>query len=88
MEKEFIQKRLSEVVVDLYAILSVISRISTIIKQNGIEKSQAEFDLGKLFISSACRRIREKMKFFEENDDILISRISNEAVNQGGYKYG
>ncbi len=87
-EKEFVQKRLGNIAIDLYAIVATVSRTTLLIHRKGIEKSQQEVLLCKAFCDRAGRRIKRNLRSMDSNDDEDLKSIANKTYEVGGYSYG
>jgi acyl-CoA dehydrogenase family protein 9 len=85
--KQFAQKRVADVVIDLYAMYCVLSRVTASIEANGEEKSEMEIAIAEAFFSKSNRRIRGNFKAMNRNEDELMKFIAEKSYELGGYPY-
>lgn len=83
--KQFAQRRLADMAIDLLAMSAVISRIDTLIKSG----ANAESDLlvGKTFVEDAWRRIRRNARQIDDNVDKDRKRICEVVYERGTYPF-
>jgi len=76
VKKQIIQRRLADAMIDLYAMIAVISRVDTCIKEKGEENCKKEIELCNAFCEKAWRRIRRNILMIDKNDDNRILDIA------------
>ncbi len=83
--KQFAQRRLADMTIDLYAMVAVISRLDTLLKSS----ANAEHDLlvGKAFIEDAWRRVRRHLRQLDENIDNERKQICEIVYERGAYPF-
>ena len=84
---QFAQKRVADVVIDLYAMYCVLSRVTSSIEAQGEEKAQMEIAIAEAFFSKAHRRIRGNFKAMTRNEDEIMKFIADKSYELGGYPY-
>ena len=87
VERQFQQKRLADAVADVYAQIAVLSRVSQILEEHGVEPSGQERYIADTFITRAARRVRANLKQVESNDDERMTAIARLAYKRGAYGY-
>ena len=85
--KQFAQKRIADVVIDLYAMYCVLSRVTSAIEANGEEKTEMEIAIAEAFFSKANRRIRGNFKAMSRNEDELMKYIAEKSYELGNYPF-
>ncbi len=85
--KQFAQKRIADVVIDLYAMYCVLSRVTASIEANGEEKTEMEIAIAEAFFSKANRRIRGNFKAMSRNEDELMKYIAEKSYELGNYPF-
>ena len=87
VNRQLIQKRLSDMVIHLYVILAVISRTSTILESKKATEEQKKYvlDLTRLSCRKARYRFMAGLKEMSKNSDKEIITISQQLSVQGGY---
>ena len=87
IERQFQQKRLSNAVSDIFAQVAVLSRVSSIFADQGVEPSGQERYIADTFCARAAERVRSDLAQVEDNDDERLSAIAKLAYRRGEYGY-
>ncbi len=87
IEEQFAMKRLAEVTVDLFVGLSVLSRVSSLIEQKGIDACQQERAIAEVFTNQAKRRMNQNLRRIEKNEDELLISLADAVVADGRYRW-
>jgi acyl-CoA dehydrogenase family protein 9 len=87
IERQFQQKRLADAVADIFAQISVLSRVSSIFDDQGVEPSGQERYIADTFCSRAAHRVRSNFDQIEHNDDERMTAIAKLAYKRGEYGY-
>ncbi len=85
--RQFQQKRLADAVADIYAQIAVLSRVSGIFEEHGVEPSGQERYIAETFCPRAARRVEQALRQVEENDDERMTAIAKLAYKRGEYGY-
>ncbi len=87
IDNELPQGRLADMVIELYVIISVISRTTAILNSSKATQEQKDYvlRLTKYICNDSGRKIRRNLKAVSKNNDKLIAKISESVVNSGGY---
>jgi acyl-CoA dehydrogenase family protein 9 len=80
-------RRLSDAVADVYAQIAVISRVSALFAEQGVEASGQERHIARSFCKRAERRVHSQLDQIEHNDDEHIQTIAKLAYRRGAYGY-
>src|SRR5436305_5758482 len=86
-ERQFIQKRLADAVADIYAQVAVLSRVSAIFEEQGVEPSGQERYIAETFCTRAASRVGSNFDQIETNDDDRMTAIAKLAYKRGEYGY-
>ena len=86
-ERQFVQKRLSDAVSDIYAQIAVLSRVTAIFEEQGVGPSGQERYIAETFCPRAARRVRSNLDQVETNDDERMAAIAKLAYKRGEYGY-
>lgn len=86
-EMQFVQKRIAEAAIDLYALAAVISRTTRAIEHKGEKGAQREIHLTNGFRVTAEPRIRERLSDMERDADELYKEIAAQTYADGGYAF-
>jgi acyl-CoA dehydrogenase family member 9 len=87
IERQFQQKRLSAAISDIFAQIAVLSRVTQIFEDQGVEPSGQERYIADTFCSRAARRVRSAFRQVESNDDERMAAIAKLAYKRGAYGY-
>jgi acyl-CoA dehydrogenase family member 9 len=87
VERQFQQRRLSDIVSDIYAQIAVLSRVTSIFEDQGVEPSGQERYIADTFCTRATSRVRSSLSNIESNDDERMSAIAKLAYKRGEYGY-
>jgi acyl-CoA dehydrogenase family protein 9 len=87
MLRQLDQKRLADAIADVYAQVAVLSRVSSIFAETGVEPSGQERYIADTFCARAADRVRGRLRQIEENDDERITAIAKLASKRGSYGY-
>jgi acyl-CoA dehydrogenase family protein 9 len=87
VEAQFQQKRVSDAISDIYAQVAVLSRVTAIFEDQGVEPSGQERYIADTFCTRAAGRVRSSFRKIEENDDERQSAIAKLAYKRGEYGY-
>ncbi len=85
--RQFQQKRLYTAVSDILAQVAVLSRVTQILEDQGVEPSGQERYIADTFCSRAAERVRSAFGQIESNDDDRMSAIAKLAYKRGEYGY-
>jgi len=86
MSMGFLQERVANTAIALYGMISVLSRLDTLVKARGAEACAYEADLTKAFYAKAWRQIRDELSLLERNGDKRTLRIAVQAIEREGFK--
>jgi acyl-CoA dehydrogenase family member 9 len=87
VERQFAQKRLAAAISDIYAQFAVLSRVTNIFEEQGVEPSGQERYIADTFCTRAAGRVRAAFRQIESNDDDRITAIAKLAYKRGEYGY-
>ncbi len=87
VQAQFQQKRLSAAISDIYAQVAVLSRVSSIFEEQGVEPSGQERYIADTFCTRAAGRVRANFRQLSDNDDERVAAIAKLAYKRGEYGY-
>jgi len=85
--RQFAQKRVAEIAIDLYAMFCVLSRVTAAIEESGVEKCEMELAIANCFFARANRRVRGNFKAISKNDDESMKLIADKSYEFGKYPF-
>jgi hypothetical protein len=78
--KQFATKRLADIMIDLFSLACVLSRVSTSIADHGAKGAEKELEIAKVFAGQVARRVRGNYSKIDDNDDDLIQSLANHSL--------
>lgn len=87
VERGLEHKRLADSIADLYAQIAVLSRVTSIFADQGIEPSGQERYIAETFCTRAAARVEARLDQVEANDDERMTAIAKLAYKRGEYGY-
>jgi acyl-CoA dehydrogenase family protein 9 len=87
IERQFHQKRLASAVSDIYAQAALLSRVTAILEDQGVEPSGQEIYIAETFCTRAAARVNSVLRQVERNDDERMIAIAKLALKRGAYGY-
>lgn len=87
IERQFQQKRIAAAISDIYAQIAVLSRVTSIFDDQGVEPSGQERYIAETFCERAAGRVRSNLDQLEHNDDERVAAIAKLAYKRGEYGY-
>lgn len=83
--KQFATRRLADIMIDLFVLAAVLSRVSAAIQELGAEKAAKEVEILTIFAGQVRRRTKSNFNKIDDNDDELIKAVADHAL--AGEKY-
>jgi acyl-CoA dehydrogenase family protein 9 len=87
VERQLAQKRIADSIADIYAQIAVLSRVTRIFEEQGVEPSGQERYIAETFCTRAARRVHARLEQISENDDERMSAIARLTYKRGAYGY-
>jgi hypothetical protein len=87
VNKQFAMKRLADTVIDLFACLCVISRVSRMLEEDGEERSAEALLIARTFVKQARRRMTGNLRRIDINEDENLAKLSDFLVEREGYPW-
>ena len=78
--KQFATRRLADIMIDLYTLACVLSRVSQSVKERGEKAAAKELEILSVFAGQVKRRTRSNFGKIDDNDDELIKSIADHAL--------
>ena len=87
VQRQFVQKRLSDSVSDIYGQIALLSRVTAILEDQGVETSGQEIFIAETFCLRARKRVESALDQVESSDDDRMVAIAKLALKRGSYGY-
>jgi alkylation response protein AidB-like acyl-CoA dehydrogenase len=79
INKQFATRRLADIMIDMFALASTISRVSQAIEDKGKEKAAKEVEILAAFCHQATRRMKATYALIDDNEDEHIKSLADHA---------
>jgi alkylation response protein AidB-like acyl-CoA dehydrogenase len=83
--KQFATRRLADVMIDLFVLGCVISRVTAAIEANGQDGAAEEIEIAKVFAGQAVGRAKRNFRKIDDNDDEFVKHLAESTYERGGY---
>lgn len=83
--KQFATKRLADIMIDMFVLASVLSRVNSTIKAKGVGESTKEIEILTVFSGQVRRRVKGNFNKIDNNDDELIKSLADHACDNERY---
>ena len=80
-------KRLADTSIDLFVSLCVVSRVSKMIEDKGLEKCEQQVLIAKTFVKQARRRMTGNLRRIDVNEDKELQKLSKFIVDKETYPW-
>ncbi len=85
IDKQFATRRLADIMIDLFVLAAVISRVSSSLGDGSGKDADKELEILEVFTGQVTRRVRGNFNKIDENDDELIKALSDHAVSKESF---
>jgi acyl-CoA dehydrogenase family protein 9 len=86
IQKQLIQKRLADAMINLYGMIAVLSRTDKCIKMKGADKCKKQIMYCNAFCNQAWRLVRRNLLMIDKNDDVSTLEISEIIKEEEKYQ--
>ncbi len=83
--KQFVSKRIADVLIDLFVTACVLSRVTASLEKLGDKGAAHELEIARVFSRSARSRIRGNLHRVDSNDDALVTSLADDALEREAY---
>jgi acyl-CoA dehydrogenase family protein 9 len=87
VDKGLVHKRYCDALSDVLAQIAVLSRVTAIFEDQGVEASGQERYIAETFCTRAARRVHGELDRLDRNDDERMHSIARLAYKRGEYGY-
>jgi acyl-CoA dehydrogenase family member 9 len=85
VEMQFATRRLADIMIDLFVLACVLSRVDSSMKRVGAQKAATEREILEVFAGQVSRRVKSNFGKIDNNDDELIKRLADDAFEREGF---
>jgi acyl-CoA dehydrogenase family protein 9 len=83
--KQFVSRRIADVLTDLFVTACVLSRVTASLEKRGEKGAARELEIARVFSRAARSRIRGNLHRVDSNDDALITALADDALEREAY---
>lgn len=85
IDRQLATKRLADIMIDLFVLASVLSRVHSAIVSGGEKKAELELEIAKAFASQVRRRVRVNIDEIDDNADEEIKGLADHTFTVEKY---
>jgi acyl-CoA dehydrogenase family member 9 len=78
--KQFASRRLADIMIDLFVLAAVLSRVNAALRDKGAEACARELEIARAFAFQAKNRIKTNLARIDDNEDEAIKSLADHAV--------
>jgi acyl-CoA dehydrogenase family protein 9 len=87
IDKQFATKRLSDIMIDLFVLACVLSRVDASVRAQGQTGAAREIDILNAFAGQVRRRVRNTVAEIDDNQDELIKELADGAFESESFSW-
>jgi len=88
IDKQFATRRLADIMIDLFVLAAVVSRVDASVRQSGgAEQAKKELEIATVFARQAQRRIKSNVDEIDNNVDESIKSLADHAFEAEKYSW-
>ncbi|HTQ05171.1 MAG TPA: acyl-CoA dehydrogenase family protein [Polyangiaceae bacterium] len=87
IEKQFATRRLADIMIDLFVLACVLSRVDASIRKNGESGAAREIDIASAFAGQARRRVKHTVTEIDDNQDEHVKSLADLAFESERYGF-
>jgi acyl-CoA dehydrogenase family member 9 len=87
VEKQFAARRLADIMIDLFVLACVLSRVDSSVRRLGEEGAAKELEILRVFAGQVQRRVRSNYGKIDDNDDELIKSLADHAFAEERFSW-
>jgi alkylation response protein AidB-like acyl-CoA dehydrogenase len=85
--KQFATRRMADVMIDLFVLACVLSRVTASIERQGTEKAAHEIEIAQVLAGQVKGRATRNFRKIDNNDDELVKSLAEHAYERGGFSW-
>lgn len=87
IDRQLMSKRFADIAINLYAMVAVLSRVTSRIQAVGVEAAQPEIDIVRIFCEDAWRSTRRNLRQVRKHQDRSIRRVAAHMSERRAYDF-
>jgi acyl-CoA dehydrogenase family protein 9 len=85
IDKQFATRRLADIMIDLFVLACVLSRVDASIRRSGAAAAARELDIATAFAGQARRRVKHTVSEIDDNQDEHVKTLADLAFESERY---
>ncbi|MCB1052328.1 MAG: acyl-CoA dehydrogenase family protein [Acidobacteria bacterium] len=81
--KQFATGRMANVMIDLFVLGCVLSRVTSALDEKGPDHAASEKDIATIFAGQVRTRVHQHLRMIDENDDELLKELAVQTYEKG-----
>jgi acyl-CoA dehydrogenase family protein 9 len=86
IHRQFIQSRIADMTVDIYAMAATISRTDSLLRSRDADAVATELAMCTRFVDKTSRRVRRNAQRIDFETDAPLTEIARAVYERGGYR--
>ncbi|HSC89121.1 MAG TPA: acyl-CoA dehydrogenase family protein [Polyangiaceae bacterium] len=87
IDKQLATTRVADIMIDLYVLAAVLSRVSSRIGELGVEGAAVELQIAQAFAKRVARQIQTRVAELDDNNDELVKGLADHAFSAEKYSW-
>jgi len=87
IDKQFATKRLADIMIDLFVLACVLSRVDSAVRKGGANAAARELDIANAFAGQVRRRVRNTVSEIDDNQDEWVKALADHAFESERYSW-
>jgi alkylation response protein AidB-like acyl-CoA dehydrogenase len=87
IDKQLATRRLADIMIDLFVLAAVLSRVNTAVEEQGEEATQKELDILRALSGQVGRRVRANIVEIDENEDEVVKALGDHAFESERFSW-
>ena len=85
--KQLASRRLADVMIDLFVLACVLSRVSRALDTTGSDAAARDVEIAQVFTEQVRGRVMRNFKKIDSNDDDAVKSLADHAYEREGYSW-
>ena len=81
VDMQLATRRLADIMIDLYVLACVLSRVDASIRKKGAAAAEKELDIARAFANQARRRVKNTVSEIDDNQDDAVKGLADHAFS-------
>ncbi len=81
VDMQLATRRLADIMIDLYVLACVLSRVDASIRKKGLAGAEKELDIARAFAGQARRRVKNTVSEIDDNQDEAVKGLADHAFS-------